>query len=186
MTEQTTSPRPDLKPVDAAPVRPTLFSRPWPIVIFILIALLLDQAIKQAVEAFLPMEEAVHVVPMLALYRVYNYGVAFSMLSGMEGWFIVSMRLVVVAFVLWLWRRTPKDRFFAHFGYAMIIAGALGNLIDRVLYGYVIDYVLFYTETWSFAVFNLADAFISIGAGAIVLDEILQAKGGIAKKRAND
>ena len=57
-------------------------------------------------------------------YRTYNYGVAFSMLSGMEGWFIVGMRLVVVAFVIWLWRRTPKDRFFAHLGYAMIIAGA--------------------------------------------------------------
>ncbi|KQS81149.1 lipoprotein signal peptidase [Rhizobium sp. Leaf384] len=157
-------------------IRPTLFSRPWPIAIFIIVALLLDQAVKQAVEAYLPMEEAVHVIPMLALYRVYNYGVAFSMLSGMEGWFIVGMRLVVVAFVLWLWRKTPKDRFFAHLGYAMIIAGALGNLVDRFLYGYVIDYILFYTETWSFAVFNLADAFISVGAGAIVLDEILQAK----------
>ncbi|TCQ29485.1 signal peptidase II [Rhizobium sp. PP-CC-3G-465] len=156
--------------------RPTLFSRPWPIAIFIIIALLLDQAIKQAVEAYLPMEEGVHVIPMLELYRVYNYGVAFSMLSGMDGWFIVGMRLVVVCFVLWLWRKTPKDRFFAHLGYAMIIAGALGNLVDRFLYGYVIDYIRFHTETWSFAVFNLADAFITVGAGAIVLDEILQAK----------
>ncbi len=113
---------------------------------------------------------------MLALYRTYNYGVAFSMLSGMEGWFIVGMRLVVVAFVLWLWRRTPKDRFFAHFGYALIIAGALGNLVDRLIFGYVIDYILFHTQTWSFAVFNLADSFITVGAGAIILDELLQAK----------
>lgn len=153
-----------------------LFSRPLPIAVFILLALVADQLIKYLVEIYLPFNQAVHVVPMLALYRTYNYGVAFSMLSGMEGWFIVGMRLAVVAFVLWLWKRTPKDRFFAHFGYALIIAGALGNLVDRLMFGYVIDYILFYTETWSFAVFNLADTFITIGAGAIILDELLHAK----------
>ncbi|OCP34727.1 signal peptidase II [Ensifer sp. LC163] len=153
-----------------------LFSRPLPIAVFIVLALAADQLIKYLVEAYLPFNEAVAVVPMLALYRTYNYGVAFSMLSGMEGWFIVGMRLVVVAFVLWLWRRTPKDRFFAHFGYALIIAGALGNLVDRLIFGYVIDYILFHTQTWSFAVFNLADSFITVGAGAIILDELLQAK----------
>lgn len=155
-----------------------LFSRPLPIAAFIVLALITDQLIKYLVELYLPFNQAVHVVPMLALYRTYNYGVAFSMLSGMEGWFIVGMRLVVVAFVLWLWRRTPMDRFFAHFGYALIIAGALGNLVDRLLFGYVIDYILFYTATWSFAVFNLADTFITIGAGAIILDELLHAKKG--------
>ncbi|WP_026619578.1 signal peptidase II [Ensifer sp. WSM1721] len=154
----------------------TLFSRPLPIAIFILVALATDQLLKYLVEAFLPFQEAVPVIPMLALYRTYNYGVAFSMLSGMEGWFIVGIRLAVVAFVLWLWRRTPKDRFFAHLGYAMIIAGALGNLVDRLLFGYVIDYILFHTATWSFAVFNLADSFITVGAGAIILDELQQAK----------
>lgn len=153
-----------------------LFSRPLPIAVFIALALAADQLIKYLVEAYLPFNQAVPVIPMLALYRTYNYGVAFSMLSGMEGWFIVGMRLVVVAFVLWLWRRTPKDRFFAHFGYALIIAGALGNLVDRLIFGYVIDYILFYTATWSFAVFNLADSFITMGAAAIIVDELLQSK----------
>jgi signal peptidase II len=158
--------------------RQTLFSRPLPIALFIVIAVATDQLLKYLVEAFLPFQQAVPVIPMLALYRTYNYGVAFSMLSGMEGWFIVGIRLAVVAFVLWLWRRTPKDRFFAHLGFAMIIAGALGNLVDRLLFGYVIDYILFHTASWSFAVFNLADSFITIGAGAIILDELLQAKRG--------
>lgn len=153
--------------------RVPLLSRPVPVVIFIVLALILDQAVKMAVEAYLPMHEAVAVLPMLALYRTYNYGVAFSMLSGMDGWFIVGLRLVVVAFVIWLWRQTPKARGVAHAGYALIIAGALGNLIDRFLFGYVIDYILFYTETWSFAVFNLADSFITIGAGLVILDEVL-------------
>ena len=153
--------------------RVPLLSRPLPVAIFIVLALILDQAVKMAVEAYLPMHEAVAVLPMLALYRTYNYGVAFSMLSGMDGWFIVGLRLVVVAFVIWLWRQTPKVRGIAHAGYALIIAGALGNLIDRFLFGYVIDYILFYTETWSFAVFNLADSFITIGAGLVILDEVL-------------
>ena len=153
--------------------RVPLLSRPLPVAIFIVLALILDQAVKMAVEAYLPMHEAVAVLPMLALYRTYNYGVAFSMLSGMDGWFIVGLRLVVVAFVIWVWRQTPKARGIAHAGYALIIAGALGNLIDRFLFGYVIDYILFYTETWSFAVFNLADSFITIGAGLVILDEVL-------------
>ncbi|PTM97524.1 signal peptidase II [Mycoplana dimorpha] len=153
--------------------RPPFFSRPLPVVTFVLLAVVLDQLVKLAVETWLPFEQPVHVVPMLALYRTYNFGVAFSMLSGMEGWFIVGLRLVVVAFVIWLWRQTPKARGLAHAGYALIIAGAIGNLVDRLLFGYVIDYVLFYTATWSFAVFNLADSFITIGAGVILLDELL-------------
>lgn len=159
--------------------RPTLLSRPLPIAIFIVIALILDQIIKIAVDHYLPLEQAVGVVPMLALYRTYNTGVAFSMLDHMDGWFIVTMRLAICAFVIWLWRRTPADRTFAHAGFAFIIAGALGNLFDRFLYGHVIDYILFYTSTWSFAVFNLADSFITIGAGCVILDEIL---GSMRKK----
>jgi signal peptidase II len=161
---------------DQTPDRPTLFSRPLPILIFVIIAVVLDQIIKIVVDHTLPLQEAVHVIPMLALYRTYNLGVAFSMLSGMDGWFIVGMRLIIVAFVIWLWRRTDKHRTFAHLGYALIIAGALGNLIDRFLYGHVIDYVLFHTETWSFAVFNLADSFITVGAACVILDELIQPK----------
>ncbi|WP_430440171.1 signal peptidase II [Shinella sp.] len=150
-----------------------LMSRPIPVVVIILLALAVDQVVKFAVEMWLPFQEAVHVLPMLALYRTYNYGVAFSMLSGMETWFIIALRLFVVGFVVWLWRQTPKARGVAHAGYAFIIAGAFGNIIDKVIFGYVIDYVLFYTETWSFAVFNLADTFITIGAALVILDELL-------------
>ncbi|MBX5142826.1 signal peptidase II [Rhizobium lentis] len=155
---------------------PALFSRPAPILIFILLAVLIDQVVKIAVDHTLPLQEAVPVIPMLALYRTYNLGVAFSMLEGMDGWIIVGMRLVIVAFVIWLWYRTAKDRWLAHLGYALIIAGAIGNLVDRFAYGHVIDYILFYTESWSFAVFNLADSFITIGAGCVILEELLLPK----------
>ncbi|WP_337267996.1 signal peptidase II [Oryzifoliimicrobium ureilyticus] len=156
--------------------RIALLSRPAPIFIFVLIAVVLDQIVKVAVDHLLPLQEAVPVIPMLALYRTYNLGVAFSMLSDAHGWFIVGLRIVIVCFVLWMWRHTAKDRHLAHLGYALIISGALGNLIDRFAYGHVIDYVLFHTETWSFAVFNLADSFITIGAGAVILDELIKTK----------
>ncbi|KQY40736.1 lipoprotein signal peptidase [Rhizobium sp. Root483D2] len=153
-----------------------LFSRPVPVAILIVVAVLLDQAIKAAVELWLPYGESVPVLPFLALHRVYNYGVAFSLFSGVERWAIIGLRIVVVAFVIWLWRKTPADRFLTHLGYALIIAGAIGNVIDGLVFGYVIDYVLFHLPAWSFAVFNLADSFITIGAGAIILDEILHMK----------
>ena len=150
-----------------------LFSKFGPAFALIVAALVLDQIVKQLVEAYLPLQEMVPVAPFLALYRTYNLGVAFSMLEDMHGWFIVSMRLVIVVFVLWLWRKTADDRTFAHLGFAFIIAGAAGNLLDRFFYGHVIDYILFHTQTWSFAVFNLADSFITIGAGCVILDEFL-------------
>lgn len=161
--------------------RAAFLSRPLTAVIVIIIAVLLDQAIKIAVENYLPMEEPVHLLPVLALYRTYNLGVAFSLLSGMEREWIIGMRLVIVAFVIWLWRRTPKDRPFAHIGFALIIAGAIGNLIDGLIYGHVVDYVLFHTETWSFAVFNLADSFITVGAGFVILDELFGPKKSESK-----
>lgn len=156
--------------------RVALLSRPLVALIVIVIAVVLDQVVKIAVENYLPMQEAVPLLPVLALYRTYNLGVAFSLLSGMEREFIVGMRVLIVAFVLWLWRRTPKERAFAHSGFALIIAGAIGNLIDGFVYGHVIDYILFHTETWSFAVFNLADSFITIGAGLVILDELFGPK----------
>jgi signal peptidase II len=153
-----------------------MFSRLIPALALIVSLLVIDQIVKTLVELYLPLQEMVPVIPMLALYRTYNLGVAFSMLSDMDGWFIVTMRLVIVVFVIWMWKKTPKDRSFAHLGFALIIAGALGNIFDRFLYGHVIDYILFHTQTWSFAVFNLADSFISIGAACVILDEVLQMK----------
>jgi signal peptidase II len=135
----------------------------------------LDQAIKYLVETRLPFHELVPVMPMLSLYRTWNEGIAFSLLKDLPDSGLLVLTLVVIVFVLYLWRRTPAERTLAHLGFALIIGGALGNLIDRAVYGHVVDYILFHTQTWSFAVFNLADSFISVGAGFIVLDELIAA-----------
>ena len=160
----------------------SIFSKPIVATAIVLFLLAVDQLVKALVEAYLPLQEAVHLIPHLALYRTYNLGVAFSMLSDVDGWLIVCMRLLIVAFVIWVWRKTETTRTFSHLGFALIIAGAAGNITDKLIYGHVVDYILFFTQTWSFAVFNLADAFISVGAACVVLDEFLHAR--LEKKNA--
>lgn len=152
---------------------PSALSRVIPMLSLVAAAVVLDQVIKWLVETRLPFHELVPVIPMFALYRTWNEGIAFSMLGGLPDTVLLALTGLVIIFVLYLWWRTPPGRGIAHLGYALIIGGALGNLIDRAIYGHVVDYILFHTETWSFAVFNLADAFISIGAGLIVLDEVI-------------
>lgn len=140
-------------------------------VAIIAVALGLDQWIKLLVEDRLPMHEAIELLPFLALYRTYNTGVAFSMFSWVGDTGLIIISLCVIAFVLWLARKTPPGNRLAHLGFALIIGGALGNVIDRALLGHVIDYILFHTPVWSFAVFNLADAFITVGAFLVICDE---------------
>jgi len=144
-----------------------------PYVGLVAIAVALDQWIKYLVETGLLMHQQVDVLPFLALYRTYNTGIAFSMLSSFGDTGLIVMSLVVIAFVLYLALRSTDEQRLARLGFALVIGGAIGNLIDRAVYGHVIDYVLFHTPVWSFAVFNLADAFITVGAAAVILDEFL-------------
>lgn len=136
-------------------------------------AVALDQLIKSWVETGLPLQEKVDLLPFLALYRTYNTGVAFSMFAWLGDRGLMAMSAAVIAFVLYLASRTAPGQVFARLGFALIIGGALGNLIDRAVYGHVIDYVLFHTPVWSFAIFNLADAFITVGAALVVLQEFI-------------
>ena len=136
------------------------------------VAVALDQWIKYLVETGLVLHEQVDLIPFLALYRTYNTGVAFSMFSEFGDTGLIVVSLAVIAFVLYLASRATDDQILARIGFALIVGGALGNLIDRAVHGHVIDYILFHTPVWSFAVFNLADAFITVGAIMVVADEL--------------
>lgn len=137
------------------------------------ISVALDQALKFWVETNMDYQERIDLVPFFALFRTHNEGIAFSMLTNFGPWALVAIAIAVICFVLWLWRSNPSSRWLSHLGFGLIIGGAIGNIIDRALLGYVVDMFLFSLESWSFAVFNLADAFISVGAAAIILDEFL-------------
>lgn len=144
-----------------------------PYALLTIVAMAVDQWIKYLVETGLPLQEKIDLLPFLALYRTYNTGIAFSMLSSLGDTGLIVVALAVVAFVLYLAARTAPGQVLSRIGFALIVGGALGNLIDRAVYGHVIDYILFHTPVWSFAVFNLADAFISVGAALVVLDEFV-------------
>lgn len=146
-------------------------------------AVISDQIVKYLVETGMDYQQQIDVLPFLALFRVHNNGIAFSMLSGLHDLVLIGLTIVVVGFVSYLWWSTASARWISRFGFALIIGGAIGNLIDRSLHGYVIDYILFHLPSWSFAVFNLADAYISIGAALVVLEEIF---AWVRDRRARD
>jgi signal peptidase II len=142
-----------------------------PLSLVVIAGVAVDQAVKWLVESRLAFEELVPVLPFLGLYRTWNFGVAFSKLSHLGPSALITMTILIIGFVAWLWSRAGADKHYARFGFALIISGAVGNLIDRVLLGHVVDYILFHTPVWSFAVFNFADALISIGAMFILVQE---------------
>ena len=145
----------------------------WTLLIVLLIVI--DQISKWLVETILPLQQQIEVIPFFSLYRTYNYGVAFSFLDNLGQWPLVIITVIIVGFVFWLWRGLEAGRTLSALGYAFIIGGAIGNLIDRAWLGKVVDMVLFHIDSldFRFAVFNLADTFITIGAMAIILDEII-------------
>lgn len=150
----------------------SVFSRPRFAIGLIAVLVAIDQTVKWAVEKYLPLQEMVDVLPVLALYYTKNTGIAFSFLSGMNEKWLIALMLVVIGFVAYLWAKSTPQRWISQNGFALIVAGAIGNLIDRSVHGYVIDYILVHMHNWYFAVFNLADAFITIGAAAVVIDEL--------------
>lgn len=147
------------------------------------LAVLLDQGAKALVVHRMPLGSAVEILPFLALYHARNEGIAFSMFSGLGDLGLAVLAVVVLVFVGWLWAKTPPTRRASHFAFAIIVGGALGNLVDRVRLGYVVDYVFFHTPVWSFAVFNLADAFITVGAAIILVDEFVLARFRAVEER---
>jgi signal peptidase II len=141
----------------------------------IILCTVLDQATKLMAEHYLIYRNAVSVMPHLNFSLAYNEGAAFSFLangSGWQRWFLAGISIAaVVGLSVWLCR-LQKDMKLLSFALAFIIAGALGNLIDRVYLGKVIDFLDFYWGRSHFPTFNFADIFINIGAGLWILHEI--------------
>ena len=140
------------------------------------LVLLLDQSTKLLADAVLVMQQPVYVIPMFSLTKVYNPGAAFSFLGdagGWQRWFFVALSLGVSIFlVIWLRRLGPRDGRIA-LALSLILGGAIGNLIDRLAYGYVIDFLDVYYGDWHWPTFNIADSAIAIGACLLILDALM-------------
>ena len=137
----------------------------------------LDQLIKYWVVDTLAVGEEIDLLPFLSLYHARNPGIAFSMLSSVSDWGLIALTFCIICFVIWLWKNAGPEKSLSRFGFLLVIGGAIGNLIDRIRFHYVIDYISFHINgVFSFAIFNLADSFITVGAVLIVLDELLHWK----------
>ena len=137
------------------------------------LVVILDQITKYLAESSLDYRVPVNVFTSLNMTLVYNKGAAFSFLSdagGWQRWFFMALSLVIsTVLIVWLYR-LDKSRAYLAWGLALILGGAIGNLIDRSLYGYVIDFIDVYYSTWHWPAFNIADSAICIGAGLLILD----------------
>jgi len=137
-----------------------------------LCVIVFDQATKQLAEARLAPHEAVNVMPYFDWYLTYNSGAAFSLLAdagGWQRWFFTIIAIVVsIVIVQWI-RKLPGDETLTAVSLSLILGGAIGNLIDRILLGHVVDFIQVWLGSVAFPAFNIADAAISVGAVLLIL-----------------
>ena len=153
-----------------------------------LIIIAIDQVTKIYFDQSLQYGERWPVLSIFDFTLLYNPGAAFSFLAGGEGWqrwLFTAIALGATGLILYLLRRNPGQRLFCA-SLACILGGAIGNVIDRIQHGHVIDFLLFYWNSWYFPAFNIADVAITCGAILLVLDEILRMQKDKRKTRRAD
>lgn len=146
---------------------------------------LVDQATKIAAVKWLTYQQALPVLPGFNLTLMHNPGAAFSFLAdagGWQRWFFAGLAVVVSVWLVFLIRASAPAARLYRLGLTLILGGAVGNLIDRLRLGYVIDFVELYYRTWSWPAFNVADSAITIGAGFFLLGTLGSAQTDDAVK----
>ena len=143
-----------------------------------LVVILLDQFTKTLIIGNFQLNDSHTVTSFFNIVRWHNSGAAFSFLSGASGWqrwFFVALGAVAAVFIVWMLRSHGGQRLFS-WALSLILGGALGNVIDRMLHGHVVDFIQVHYAGWYFPSFNVADSAISIGAACLILDEILRVR----------
>ncbi len=142
------------------------------------LVMLLDQLTKLLIVAQYPLGWSQPVTHFFNLVRVHNSGAAFSFLasaSGWQRWFFTGLGAVAAVLIVWMLRSHPGQKLFG-FALSLILGGAIGNVIDRLMYGHVVDFLDVHWAGWHFPAFNLADSAITVGAGCLLLDEFLRVR----------
>ena len=143
-----------------------------------LLILIADQFTKVLILGYYKLGDATYVTSFFNVVRVHNAGAAFSFLANAGGWqryFFTGIGIAAAIFIIWMLKSHNGQKLFA-FALACILGGAIGNVIDRTLYGYVVDFLDFHVAGWHFPAFNIADSAITIGAVCLILDEILRVR----------
>jgi len=151
------------------------------------IVLLLDQFTKTLILGYYQLGDSTPVTSFFNVVRVHNLGAAFSFLSdagGWQRWLFTGIGVVAAVFMVWMLKSHPGQKLFA-FAVSSLLGGALGNVLDRLLHGYVVDFLDFHWPWLAgmfhgghFPAFNLADAAITLGAACLIVDEVLRVRRG--------
>ena len=142
--------------------------------------LIADQFTKVLMVSTYQLGEGFPVTEFFNIVRVHNEGAAFSFLAtagGWQRWFFTGLGVVATLFMVWMLHKHPSQKLFG-LAIACILGGAIGNVIDRVMYGYVVDFLDFHYAGIHFPAFNVADCGISVGAALLILDEVLRVRQG--------
>jgi signal peptidase II len=144
-----------------------------------LIILIADQFTKVLILGYYKFGDSTYVTSFFNIVRAHNTGAAFSFLaaaSGWQRWLFTAIGIAATLFIIYLLRTHAGQKLFC-FALACILGGAVGNVIDRLLHGYVVDFLQFHwQQRWYFPAFNVADAAITVGAAGLILDELLRVR----------
>ena len=152
----------------------------WPWLGWAAIVLIIDQFTKTLILGYYRLGDHTPVTAFFNIVRAHNTGAAFSFLadhSGWQRWLFTAIGVAAAVFILWMLKRHAGQKLFS-FAMASILGGAIGNVIDRMMHGYVVDFLDFYVGNWHFPAFNVADSAITLGAICLVLDELRRVRRG--------
>ncbi|MEP6557069.1 MAG: signal peptidase II [Burkholderiales bacterium] len=142
--------------------------------------ILADQATKWLILDHYRLGDSTYVTGFFNIVRAHNTGAAFSFLAGAAGWqrwFFTVIGFAAAIFIVWLLRQHAGQRLFS-FALSLLLGGALGNVIDRLQHGYVVDFLDFHWAGWHFPAFNVADSAITVGAICLIWDELRRVRSG--------
>ena len=146
----------------------------WPWLAWAVVIFIADQVTKMLILDAYRLGDATPITSFFNIVRAHNTGAAFSFLAGASGWqrwFFTGIGIAAAIFIVWMLRAHAGQRLFS-FALACILGGAVGNVVDRLQHGYVVDFLDFHWAAWHFPAFNVADAAITIGAVLLILDEL--------------
>ena len=150
----------------------------WPWLAWAVVILVVDQITKTLILDNYRLGDSTFITSFFNIVRAHNTGAAFSFLSdagGWQRWLFTGIGAVATIFILWQLRAHPGQKLFC-FSLASILGGAIGNVVDRLMHGYVVDFLDFHANGWHFPAFNVADSAITLGAVCLILDELLRVR----------
>ena len=153
-------------------------ARIWPWLGWALLILVADQVTKLLIVGSYRLGDFTTITSFFNIVRAHNTGAAFSFLAqagGWQRWLFTGFGVLAALLIVWQLRAHPGQKLFS-FALASILGGAIGNVIDRMVYGYVVDFLDFHAAGWHFPAFNVADAGITIGAVLLIVDELLRVR----------